>query len=85
MYNNLEKLFFSIALLACCISVIPGPKAIGVFHVALSSQYLHLFNYLSQLFMQAGINLPANRQVKGGDRDWRVEIWVRHLRGILGW
>ena len=44
---------------------ITGPRAIGVFHEALSSHYLHLFNYLAQLFTQAGLELPPSRQMKG--------------------
>ena len=44
-----------------------GPRAIGVFHEALSFQYRHLFNYLAQLFTQAGLSLPPSRQMKG---DW---------------
>lgn len=42
-----------------------GPRAIGVFHEALSYHYRHLFNYLAQLFTQAGLQLPPSRQMKG--------------------
>ena len=39
-----------------------GPRAVGVFHEALSHHCTHLFNYLCNLFMEAGIELPLERQ-----------------------
>ena len=39
-----------------------GPRAIGVFHESLSHQCTHLFNYLCKIFMEAGIELPLERQ-----------------------
>ena len=34
----------------------------GVFHESLSYHCTHLFNYLCNLFMEAGIELPQERQ-----------------------
>lgn len=54
-----------VLLLVLCV----GPRAIGVFHEALNAtHHLHLFNYLAQLFTQAGIQLPPSRQMKGEER-----------------
>ena len=39
-----------------------GPRAVGVFHESLSHHCTHLFNYLCNLFMEAGIELPQERQ-----------------------
>ena len=39
-----------------------GPRAVGVFHESLSYHCTHLFNYLCNLFMEAGIELPQERQ-----------------------
>lgn len=58
-----------------------GPKAIGVFHEALSSHYLHLFNYLAQLFTQAGLELPPGRQVKG--EMMNVNSTVNHAQNCV--
>ena len=51
-----------------------------MFHEALNAtHHLHLFNYLAQLFTQAGIELPPSRQMKGeeeirgGKKDGRKE------------
>jgi len=69
--------------LQCCVMcffLCIGPRAIGVFHEALNAtHHLHLFNYLAQLFTQAGIELPPSRQMKGeeeirgGKKDGRKE------------
>ena len=42
-----------------------GPKAIGVFHESLDAQYPAMFDYLSRLLTNAGVQLPSSRQLKG--------------------
>jgi hypothetical protein len=63
-----------------CLDVLlrKGPKAIGVFHEALSSHYRHLFNYLAQLFTQAGLHLPPSRQMKGERSSFVKRVSARY-------
>ncbi len=42
-----------------------GPRAIGVFHVALDAVYPSVFDFLAQLFTSAGVQLSERRQPKG--------------------
>ena len=42
-----------------------GPKAIGYFHSALETEYPALFEVLSRLLVNAGVNLPPERQLRG--------------------
>ena len=42
-----------------------GPKAMGYFHTALETEYPALFEVLSRLFVNAGVNLPPERQLRG--------------------
>ena len=42
-----------------------GPRAIGIFHEALHPQYPHVFDYLSRLFTNAGVELPPDRRLRG--------------------
>ena len=53
-----------------------APSAIGVFHESLSQRCTHLFNFLCKLFMEAGIELPLERQTmptgeEEGKGEWR--------------
>eukprot|EP00731_Ephydatia_muelleri_P005642 Em0002g1818a len=41
-----------------------GPRAIGIFHEALHTQYPHVFDYLSRLFTNAGVELPPDRRLR---------------------
>lgn len=41
-----------------------GPKAIGVFHEALHPQYPHVFDYLTRLLTNAGVELPPDRRLR---------------------
>ena len=62
-----------------CVYVSAGPKAIGVFHEALSSHYRHLFNYLAQLFTQAGLDLPPKRRMKGKNIQRMISVGMSTL------
>ena len=50
-----------------------GPRAVGVFHESLSHHCTHLFNYLCNLFMEAGIELPQERQTVHSAGEGREE------------
>ena len=41
-----------------------GPKAIGYFHSALGTEYPALFEVLSRLFVNSGVSLPPERQLR---------------------
>lgn len=53
-----------------------GPRAIGEFHIALDASYPPVFDFLAQLLVNAGVQLPEDRQPKG------IAMWRFSLQTV---